>query len=108
MGFPVNFPIIQFYDFGNPSTPYTNKKYVTVIKPKNVARDWKSTPLLETLGFFNEKHHLIIRKKKTWQQIWVLANGQRSYSYGHLLVITACKWDYAFYKWGLSSTYNIL
>ena len=22
------------------------------------------------------------------------------YSYGHLLVITAYKWDYTFYKWG--------
>ena len=24
----------------------------------------------------------------------------RSYSYGHLLVITGYKWDYTFYKWG--------
>jgi hypothetical protein len=37
-----------------------------------------------------------------------LGFGQRSYSYGHLLVITGCKWDYAFYKWGFASTYNIL
>ena len=28
------------------------------------------------------------------------------YSYGHLLVITAYKWDYTFYKWGFVSTYN--
>ena len=26
--------------------------------------------------------------------------GEDIYSYGHLLVITGYKWDYAFYKWG--------
>ena len=30
----------------------------------------------------------------------------KSYSYGHLLVITGYKWDYTFYKWGFLSTYN--
>ena len=42
-----------------------------------------------------------IPKQLLWFQCVLLFDWTLFYSYGHLLVITGSKWDYAVYKWVL-------